>query len=156
MPYGKRLSTALLAGFLVVGLPSIGYADEGARRTTTTEASYKASSVETNEIQRWLAQHGRYHDGAMIGDPQRLGEVTVVVTRSESRAGAMGVSADQPLKSLPSDGANGDQISITSVDSDVSQEWDYIWRDGPSGDWVLVSYQTSEVASNGFPKSGDS
>ncbi|MGH8085400.1 MAG: hypothetical protein ACREPV_09005 [Lysobacter sp.] len=140
MRTGLKLCSILICGALAV-VSTAAFASDASRRVVTTEMTYSADSVETQQIQRWLADHAvRKGNGQIIGAPSELGEVRIAITTAESMVQPMVIGA--PPVPLPASGSPGDRISVTSSNSRFSETWQYRWEGSANGGgkWVLVSY----------------
>lgn len=147
------IKTANFLALLLFGTLAFGFAGKAAatshiKSTVTTEATYLASSDQARQVKEWLLQHAVYVNGAMVGDPNKLGNVQVIHSyTSRSAAGSMQQPMDinGPPVSLPLSGNPGDVISITSTSGGVTQTWTYTWVGNPTmGNWHLTKYTYEE------------
>jgi len=131
-------AVASLALLLTIGSVYAASRD-GITVAVSTEASYRAGTTEAKSIQFWLQKNAQYANGQMVGEPAKLGDVTVIYqTSSGSRQSAVG---DGPPVPLPASGKPGDKISISSTSGGVTQTWSYSWQGSSSGgQWILTSY----------------
>jgi len=136
-----KVLAVLLAG-LLLGVPLCTQAQQSLTRAVATNATYAAGSAEVRDIRSWLLRNAEYHNGAMIGDPDRLGAVRVTYTAVASAVQSLASPGDQPPVPLPATGNPGDTMSITSSSRGYTQTWTY-QRVGSStsGSWSLIEYR---------------
>jgi hypothetical protein len=147
---GSRI--ALLTMLAWVAATGSACAAETYTQSVATVSNYRADSVQAQQVQTWLMHHAEYVNGARIGDPGKLGNISVSITKTKtSKAGAVQtmVVGDAPPVPLPYSGNPGDVISISMTAAGISQTWTYKWvGSSANGQWVLVSYTFRQVGSN--------
>lgn len=134
--------TLSLGALLLVATAGNACAQGTYQTTRLTEAEYRSGSREALDVQRWLVANAAYANGDVLGDFNRLGEISVLYKAvTSSVAGVVKTPGDSPPVPLPSFGNPGDTISITSTSGGISQTWSYAWQgSSTSGGWILTSY----------------
>ncbi len=101
--------------------------------TTTVESKtiYAAKSAEAASVLEWVK--ARSPEFASTAAP---GDITVRLKQVSPKLSAR--SASSPPVPLPSNGQEGEEVTITNRQADGTIEtWAYTWM---SGQWVLVEY----------------
>ncbi len=123
---------ALLVG--VVSGPAVLTAEAAPINSTTTVESktiYAAKSAEAASVLEWVK--ARSPEFASTAAP---GDITVRLKQVSPKLSAR--SASSPPVPLPSNGQEGEEVTITNRQADGTIEtWAYTWM---SGQWVLVEY----------------
>lgn len=138
-----NLLTILLFGALTFALAGKADATSHIKSLITTEVTYQSGSDQAKQVKEWLIEHAAYVNGAMIGDPDKLGSVQISYTHtSGSEAStARPMDINGPPVPLPLTGNPGDVISITSTTGGATQTWTYTWVGSSTmGNWHLTSY----------------
>ncbi|MBB5942403.1 hypothetical protein [Xanthomonas sp. 3307] len=146
MELKKLLARAVVAAQLVVA-PFIVSAATTSQFVVTT-STYTEKSIEKQAVVAWLQQHAEHVNGKLIGEFDRVGDVTVTYSRETEAGRAYPQSpGDGPPVPLPASGRPGDTISVSSCSRGTNQTWSYTWvSNSAGGTWVLTSYKYNQMA----------
>lgn len=153
MELKKLIARAVVATQLLLATFVVSAATTSQR--VVTISTYTENSVEKQAVVAWLHQHAEHVNGKLIGELDRVGDVTVTYNRETAAGHADAQSpGDGPPVPLPPDGHPGDTISVSSCSRGVSQVWSYTWvSNAASGTWGLNSYKYTQMAC-GFGSGG--
>lgn len=143
--FGKHPGLAMIALLLALGSVHASIAKDAAvSLTMTTVSDYRAGSAEAAQVRAWLQAHAQFVNGAMVGEPAKLGNAKVTRTKVNDRPLRTQGAGDGASEPLPGTGVSGDSISISTDSAGISQDWNYVWTDVSSGNgWKLDSYHWS-------------
>ncbi|MBB5876355.1 hypothetical protein [Xanthomonas sp. 3498] len=112
----------------------------------TTTTTYPDQSPEKQAVVAWLQQHAQYVNGHLIGEVDKLRDVTVTYTRTTDGRVRPQAPGDAPPTPLPP-GQPGDTYSVSNCTGGVSQSWSYKFvSNSNGGGWVLVDYKYTKKA----------
>ncbi|QHQ27364.1 hypothetical protein [Xanthomonas albilineans] len=119
-----------------------------ASQLMVTKSTYSANSAEEHAVMAWLQQHAERVKGHLIGEFERVGDVTVTYSRETALDRyAVQSQGDASPVLLADSGHPGDAFSVSSCSAGVSQMWSYAWASNASGGgWVLNSYRYNTKA----------
>ncbi|MCW0460359.1 hypothetical protein NB717_001427 [Xanthomonas sacchari] len=145
MHFAKNLLKVVFAAQFLVA-PLVAGAAPSSQYTITTTATYADKSPEKQAVVAWLQQHAQYVNGHLIGEFDKLQDVTVTYTRTTDGRVRPQSPGDAPPNPLPP-GQPGDTYSVSNCTGGVSQSWSYKFVSGSNGGtWVLVDYKYSKKA----------
>lgn len=137
------LTISLLKAVLAVQLlaaPVFACAAASPQVVVTTTSTYAERSPEKQAVVLWLQQHAQYHNGHLIGEIDKISDVTVTYTRTTDGRAHPQAPGDSPPTPLPN-GQPGDTYSVSNCAAGVSQSWTYKYvSNSNGGGWVLVDY----------------
>ncbi|WP_155394182.1 hypothetical protein [Xanthomonas albilineans] len=140
-----KMNKFLLRGLFAVQLIAVTFVVSAntTSQFVVTTSTYSANSAEKQAIMAWLQQHAERVRGHLIGEFERVGDVTVIYSRDVALDRYVVQSpGDGPPASLPLSGHPGDTFSVSSCSSGVSQTWSYTWTSNFSGGgWKLTNYK---------------
>lgn len=142
---GKGLLKAALTAQLLLA-PFMAGAASSPQTVVTTTSNYSERSPQKQVVVLWLQQHAEYVNGHLIGEVEKIGDVTVTYTRAADGRAHPQAPGDAPPTPLRS-GQPGDTYSVSHCTAGTAQSWTYKFVSGPDGGgWVLVDYSFKKKA----------
>ncbi|WP_131721591.1 hypothetical protein [Xanthomonas sp. NCPPB 1128] len=145
MNLARNLLNVVCAAQLLAA-PLFASAAPSSQVTITTTATYADRSAEKQAVVTWLQQHAESVNGHLIGEVDKLRDVTVTYTRTTDGRVRPQAPGDAPPTPLPP-GQPGDTYSVSNCTGGVSQSWSYTSvSSSKGGGWVLVDYKYAKKA----------